>query len=200
MTGIYVNALWPSDAICCQEIWVSIGLGNDLLPDGTKPLPEPMSTDHRWSAVTFILGQFHMRLPQPSITKICLKITCLKFHSNFPRANELMNDGGDFGVSSSINCFLPVFITFYTHHLLVPFQKNVGWWCVCAVNMMVKIYPSVSPAIYVLHINEKKISWRNHCYWLDGHHLIYAYTLCWLLLIPHVVGKWHLAGSNKNEP
>ena len=28
-------------------------------------------------------------MPQPSITKICLKIVCLKFHSNFPGANEL---------------------------------------------------------------------------------------------------------------
>ena len=28
-------------------------------------------------------------MPQSSITKICLKITCLKFHSNFPGANEL---------------------------------------------------------------------------------------------------------------
>ena len=28
-------------------------------------------------------------MPQPSITKICLKITCLKFYSNFPGANEL---------------------------------------------------------------------------------------------------------------
>ena len=28
-------------------------------------------------------------MPQPSITKICLKITCLKFHSNLPGVNEL---------------------------------------------------------------------------------------------------------------
>ena len=28
-------------------------------------------------------------MPQPSITKICLKITYLKFHSNFPGTNEL---------------------------------------------------------------------------------------------------------------
>ena len=28
-------------------------------------------------------------ISQPSITKICLRITCLKFHSNFPGANEL---------------------------------------------------------------------------------------------------------------
>ena len=43
------------------EIWVNIGSGNGLLPDGTKPLPEPMLTDHQWSPVTFIWGQFHKR-------------------------------------------------------------------------------------------------------------------------------------------
>ena len=43
------------------EIWVNIGSGNGLLPDGTKPLPEPMLTDHQWSPVTFIPGQFHKR-------------------------------------------------------------------------------------------------------------------------------------------
>ena len=41
------------------KIWVNIGSGNSLLPDGTKPLPETMLTDHQWSPVTFILGQFH---------------------------------------------------------------------------------------------------------------------------------------------
>ena len=34
------------------EIWVNIGSGNGLLPDGTKPLPEPMLTDHQRSPVT----------------------------------------------------------------------------------------------------------------------------------------------------
>ena len=38
-----VNSLRPSDAIWWQ-IWVNIGSGNGLLPDGTKPLPEPMLT------------------------------------------------------------------------------------------------------------------------------------------------------------
>ena len=41
------------------EIWVNIGSGNGLLPDGTKPLPEPMLTDHQLGPVRFILGQFH---------------------------------------------------------------------------------------------------------------------------------------------
>ena len=52
------------------EIWVDIGSGNGLLPDGTKPLPEPMLTDHQWGSGTFILGQFH---------KICLNHQSLKF-------------------------------------------------------------------------------------------------------------------------
>ena len=41
------------------EIWVNISSGNGLLPDGTKPLPEPMLTDHLWSAVTFILAVWY---------------------------------------------------------------------------------------------------------------------------------------------
>ena len=32
-------------------IWVNIGSGNGLLPDGTKPLPEPMLTYHQWGNV-----------------------------------------------------------------------------------------------------------------------------------------------------
>ena len=31
-------------------------------------------------------------MPQPPITEICLKITYVKFHSNFPGANELMQN------------------------------------------------------------------------------------------------------------
>ena len=61
------------------EIWVNIGSGNGLLPDGTKPLPEPMLTDHQWSPVTFILGQFHKR---------CLTHQSLKF---FPRGQWVKN-------------------------------------------------------------------------------------------------------------
>ena len=74
------------------EIWVSIGSGNGLLPDGTKPLPEhaePMLTDHRLKSSDIHSRAMSQEMPQPSITKIHLKITYLEFHSNFPRANEL---------------------------------------------------------------------------------------------------------------
>ena len=43
------------------EIWVNTGSGNGLLPDDTKPSPEPMLTYHQWGPVIFIWGQFHKR-------------------------------------------------------------------------------------------------------------------------------------------
>ena len=46
-----------------------------------------------WSSVKssdIRIRAISQQMPQPSITKICLKITCLKFHSNFPRPNELI--------------------------------------------------------------------------------------------------------------
>ena len=48
------NSLGPSDAIWWQEIWVNTGSGNGLLPDGTKPLPEPMLTNDQSGIVAFI--------------------------------------------------------------------------------------------------------------------------------------------------
>ena len=40
------NSLGPSDATWWQNL-VNLGSGNGLLPDDTKPLPEPMSTYHQ---------------------------------------------------------------------------------------------------------------------------------------------------------
>ena len=34
------------------QVWVNIGLGNGLLPNGTKPLPEPMLTSHRLDCIS----------------------------------------------------------------------------------------------------------------------------------------------------
>ena len=38
-----------------------MGSDNGLLPNGTKPLPEPMLIKHWWSLVTFTWGQFHRK-------------------------------------------------------------------------------------------------------------------------------------------
>ena len=40
---------------------VNIGSGNGLLPDGTKPLPTPILTNHQWHLVTFTWGKFHRK-------------------------------------------------------------------------------------------------------------------------------------------
>ena len=78
----FINSLWPSDTIW-RHIWVNIGSGNGLLPDGTKPLPEPMLTFHNLSPVTFILGQFHKRClnhqPLKSVKKNYISKILLKF-------------------------------------------------------------------------------------------------------------------------
>ena len=64
--------MWPSDAIWHQAItWTNVN----------------------WSSVES--SDIHIRavsqeMPQPSISKICLKIACLKFHSNFPGPNVLL--------------------------------------------------------------------------------------------------------------
>ena len=67
------------------KIWVNIGSGNGLLPDGTKPLPEPMLTDHQWSPVTFILGQFHKRCLNHQSLKSVWKLIKSKISFKFPR-------------------------------------------------------------------------------------------------------------------
>ena len=69
--------------------WVNIGSGNGLLPDGTKPLPEPMLTDNQWGIVAFTWGQFHNKYSRLSILNMSLKITYLKLQPHLPGANEL---------------------------------------------------------------------------------------------------------------
>ena len=56
---VKIIALWPGDAICFIVELVNIGSDNGLLPDGTKPLPEPIMTNHQWGLVAFTWGQFH---------------------------------------------------------------------------------------------------------------------------------------------
>ena len=56
------------------QIWVSIGSDNGLLPEGTKPLSDPMLTYHKQYSLTFIWEQFHKnaRLICDTYSKITL--------------------------------------------------------------------------------------------------------------------------------
>ena len=68
------------------KIWVNIGSGNGLLPDGTKPLPEPNVDLSSVKSSGIHLRAILQEIPQPSVTEISLKITYLKFCSNLPGA------------------------------------------------------------------------------------------------------------------
>ena len=85
-TNMDFDSLRPSDVFGVITLG-QIGSGNDLLPDGPKPLPEPMLTYHQWGLVAFIWGQF--RKTQPPFIKNSLQITYLKLNWNLPEANEL---------------------------------------------------------------------------------------------------------------
>ena len=70
-------------------IWVNIGSGNGLVAWRHQAITW---TNVDWSSMKS--NDIHIRAisqeaRQPSITKFRLKITYLKFHLNFPGANEL---------------------------------------------------------------------------------------------------------------
>ena len=73
------------------QIWVNIGSGNGFLPDGTKPLPDPiMPMLSLVRPSDFHLRSISREIPQPLIPKFRLKICCLKFQSNLSRVSELI--------------------------------------------------------------------------------------------------------------
>ena len=45
----------------CHMIWINLGSGNVLLPDGTNPLSEPMLAYNQRYSVTFAWEQFHKK-------------------------------------------------------------------------------------------------------------------------------------------
>ena len=67
------------------EILVKTGSGNGLLPDGTKPWPEPMLTYHQWGLVAFMWGQFHKRYLNHQSLKSVWKLQIYKISFKFPR-------------------------------------------------------------------------------------------------------------------
>ena len=87
-SSVIVNSLGPSDAIWRWRSW------STLVQVMACCLTAP---SHYLNQCWLIISeaQWHIRaiaqeMPQPSITKIHLKITYLKFHSNSPGANELI--------------------------------------------------------------------------------------------------------------
>ena len=65
--------LWWS--VAASSIMVNIGSGNGLLPDGTKPLPEPMLTYH--------LSEVQWQSPEGNLTRDTSAISCWKQLENY---------------------------------------------------------------------------------------------------------------------
>ena len=52
----WVFTLSTKRGLVSTYIWLSIGSGNGMLPDNTKPLSEPSLTNHQWGLVAFTCG------------------------------------------------------------------------------------------------------------------------------------------------
>ena len=72
----HINSLWPSDAIWWQ-IWINVGPGNGLLPDGTKPLMTWTNVD--LSSVRYCgIDLISQEMLKISILDMSLKFTTVK--------------------------------------------------------------------------------------------------------------------------
>ena len=93
-----VNSLWHVLSIVLTHcglvlhmpsvILVNTGSGNGLLPDNTKPLPEPILTDPRWGLVAFTWGKFHRKCTRPNIS---MKIINSRLQPHPTVDNEIIN-------------------------------------------------------------------------------------------------------------
>ena len=91
-----------------MEIWVNIGSVNGLLPDGTKPLLEPMLTYHQLGPVAIILAQYHKIWRHQWMSKTRLKIAFLNITSRSSgdqRVNEKVHLTFGHGNSTSHNLY-----------------------------------------------------------------------------------------------
>ena len=75
------------------KIWVNIGSGNGLLPDGTKPLPEPSNVVDFPSVKSsdIHIREISQEMPQPSITKNLFENYISKILFKFPRGQLMCN-------------------------------------------------------------------------------------------------------------
>ena len=70
-------------------IWVNTGSGNGLVPDGTKPLPESMWTNHHWDFVAIHTRPTSYKMFKISFFDMSLIITISISKAHLPGANKL---------------------------------------------------------------------------------------------------------------
>ena len=117
-------------------IWVNIGSGNGLLPDGTKPLPEPKLSYHQYDYVAFIWGQLHWECFKISVIKLCLKFKHLKSQPQLPADNELIQRSP----TGSI-------LIFFSLKYMSKDLKKKCWWLIAYCHMENHIHKDID--IYI---------------------------------------------------
>ena len=86
------------------------------MPDGTKPLPEPLLTKHQWSIVAFSWREISLVILKILILDTSLKMTNLILQPHHPGANELNLAWLGVGL---LNLLLLIFV-------MIP---TLGWLC-----------------------------------------------------------------------
>ena len=121
ITHRLIVALWLHMA---THSCVNIGSGNGLLPDGIKPLLEPMSPNHQWGFVAFTWGQFHNKCSR-YLSLICVWI----LQPYFPETNELRLQGKMADISKFIflneNCSILIQISLKFTTFPPPHQTHL---------------------------------------------------------------------------
>ena len=107
----------------------NFGPGNGLLPDGTKPSPEPMLPFHQQSPVTFIWGSFHKRYFVHQPLKLAWKLPFYNFTQNLPGGNELIGtiNWANSRLIDEIRCFTDPLrhrSKFYSSNIIHYFVKH----------------------------------------------------------------------------
>ena len=82
------NSLWPSYALG-QHNWVSTGSGDGMLPDDTKPLPEPVLTSSVTSIAIHLRANFTRNTCHQS-PKLASKLLIWNFTETSPGTNEFI--------------------------------------------------------------------------------------------------------------
>ena len=105
------NSMWPSDTIWRHKSGSTVAWQHQAITWTNVDLSWVRSSGLHLRAIL-------QETPQPSVTKISLKITYLKFCSNLPGANELkVNLSG-----TSRICICDTYVVF-----IVPGQQKVQW-------------------------------------------------------------------------
>ena len=108
----WINSLWPSDYNWCHISWSTLAqmAPSHYLNQSWLIISEVQWQSHEGNHMRAISHE----IPQQSVTKIRFKISYLKFHLNFPGANELtpLGNGAIWPSLSPCTVINPILLTY----------------------------------------------------------------------------------------